>query len=419
MNTRLLLVVLLFSVLPSMALSPSENPWGFYGHRRLNRLAVFTLPPELIGFFKKHIEFVTEHAVDPDKRRYATRHEAVRHYIDIDHWGVYPFPDVPRKWPDALARYLETFAIEEDGDTIPLWHYEDAIWSSDSLYWTTQFEDDDPVLTIGTARQNLTQLVRHMVLPQYYEDEWVIEPDTFGVLLELELPDDIEEIRAIDHFSEYGIVPYHLKQMQERLTQAFREEQLDRVLRLSAEMGHYIGDAHVPLHTTENYNGQLTNQVGIHGFWESRIPELFEAEEYDSFVGKASYIEDPETYYWDVVLTSHQLVDSVLLIEKRLSETYPSDQQFCFDERLGQTVRIQCREYAKAYQDAMGGMVEKRWRATIQAIGSSWYTAWIDAGQPDLKVLKEKKKSTRELKEEEKLEAAYQSGLPKGRKHEN
>ncbi|MCB9291128.1 MAG: hypothetical protein H6560_27735 [Lewinellaceae bacterium] len=50
-------------------------------------MAAFTLPPEMIGFFKKNIEFITEHAVDPDKRRYATRHEAVRHYIDIDHWG--------------------------------------------------------------------------------------------------------------------------------------------------------------------------------------------------------------------------------------------------------------------------------------------------------------------------------------------
>jgi hypothetical protein len=38
-------------------------------------------------------------------------------------------------------------------------------------------------------------------------------------------------------------------------------------------LGHYIGDAHVPLHTTSNYNGQKTNQHGIHGLWESRIPE--------------------------------------------------------------------------------------------------------------------------------------------------
>lgn len=43
----------------------------------------------------------------------------------------------------------------------------------------------------------------------------------------------------------------------------------------SADIGHYIADANVPLHTSENYNGQLTGQEGFHGFWETRLPELF------------------------------------------------------------------------------------------------------------------------------------------------
>ena len=48
----------------------SENvkKWGFFGHKRINRIATFTLPPEMFGFFKEHIEYLTEHAVDPDKR---------------------------------------------------------------------------------------------------------------------------------------------------------------------------------------------------------------------------------------------------------------------------------------------------------------------------------------------------------------
>jgi hypothetical protein len=46
------------------------------------------------------------------------------------------------------------------------------------------------------------------------------------------------------------------------------------ILRLSADFGHYLGDLNVPLHTTMNYNGQLTGQEGIHGFWESRNPEI-------------------------------------------------------------------------------------------------------------------------------------------------
>jgi len=84
--------------------------WGFYGHRRINRMAVFTLPPEMVGFYKRNIEFVTAHAVDPDKRRYASKNEAPRHYIDIDHYakgGENPFEVMPRYWYDAVEKFTE------------------------------------------------------------------------------------------------------------------------------------------------------------------------------------------------------------------------------------------------------------------------------------------------------------------------
>jgi hypothetical protein len=83
---------------------PKHENWGFFGHQRINRMAVFTLPPEMIGFYKQNIEYITAHAVDPDKRRYATKLEAFRHYIDADHWGVAPFPNLPRRWTEALLR---------------------------------------------------------------------------------------------------------------------------------------------------------------------------------------------------------------------------------------------------------------------------------------------------------------------------
>src|SRR5688500_10240419 len=120
--------------------------------------------------------------------------------------------------------------------------------------------------------------------------------------------------------------------MQRRLTNAFKENNLELIIRLSAEMGHYIADACVPLHTTSNYNGQLTNQVGIHAFWESRIPELFAVAEFDMVVGTAKYIEDPTTYFWSLVLDSHKEVERVLGLEKELSLTYPTDKQFCFED---------------------------------------------------------------------------------------
>ncbi len=343
-----------------------DSDWGFYAHRSINRLAVFTLPPELMILYKPNIEYIAQHAVDPDKRRYASSFEAVRHYIDLDHWGSHPYPELPRNWVDALMKfgYLKYFSDPSTFSVIP---------------WESLADTAD---NGGRSHEACREFFRSEVLPGYYEDQWTISCDTWTKWLGSPPTESCWLIEVVDSLSPKGILPYHLVHMQQRLTEAFMHKNIQAILRLSTDMGHYIGDGHVPLHTTSNYNGQLTDQLGIHAFWESRIPELFATDHYDLFSGKADYISNKQQHYWDMVLDANQLVDSVLSIEKTLSQRFPSDQQFCFDTRLDVTIRTQCRAYAKAYQEAMQGMVERQMRASVRAIGSAWYTAWVDAGQP-------------------------------------
>jgi hypothetical protein len=413
MKNKLFLSAILFSLFlmgSSFALHTDE--WGFWGHRRINRMAVFILPTEMISFYKQNIEYVTEHAVDPDKRRYATKFEAVRHYIDIDHWGTYPFDNVPREFDDALMKFSPFYVVNTSGDTLSL--EQQVIDGQKKLV----LREGSEIYETDYSK-SYRPFFRNYIRPQYFEDIWIVECDSLNSLFGLAPGTiDCQEAFIEDRFSEYGISPYFLPIIQNQLTEAFRNKNISRILRLSAEIGHYIGDAHVPLHTTENYNGQLTNQVGIHAFWESRIPELFADKEYDYFVGKATYIDDPKAYYWEVVLESHQLVDSVLAIEKSLSELFPPDKQYCYEERLGRTIRTQCKEYAAAYQERMGGMVEERMRNAIQSIGSAWYTAWIDAGQPNLRPLGGYDLSPAERKALEELNAEVERGKWLGRKHE-
>ncbi len=378
-----------FAILLLFISSIPVDDWGFFGHRRINRLAVFTLPMELIPLYKHHIEYITEHAVDPDMRRYASKHEAGRHYIDVDHWGTYPFDNVPRTWSKALQKYTEFYGVLANGDTLQLVDYQSSSFSEEAMVWR------GPALAELTTQENLEidakrygDFFRNNVLPQYYEEQWKISLDSLRALIApAELSAKVVKIKAVDRFSEYGILPYHLVQMQRRLTKAFAAKDGRRILQLSSEMGHYLGDAHVPLHTTENYNGQLTNQVGIHAFWESRIPELFADEEFDYFVGKAIYIDNPVNYYWDIVLKSHTYVDSLLAYERQLKATFSTDQQYCYETRNGKTVRQECREFAAAYQALLGDQVEQRMRGAIHAVGSAWYTSWVDAGQPDVSAI--------------------------------
>lgn len=289
------------------------SAWGFWAHQRINRMAVFTLPPEMLHLFKRNIDYLTVHAVDPDSRRYAVEGEAPRHFIDVDHYGTYPFENVPRRWKEAL------------------------------------------------------------------------------------------EVFGEDTLMEYGIVPWHINRAYYDLRDAFKAKDLMRIMKVGADIGHYIADANVPLHTTENYNGQLTNQKGIHGLWESRLPELF-AERYDFFIGKAYYVKDVQMEAWDTVLESHLALDSVLKFERLLTEKFPSDQKYSFENRSNVLVKAYSKEFCTAYHNMLAGQVERRIRSSIIRVGSIWFTAWVDAGQPNLKelvdqeLIEEKEKEDRKLK---------------------
>lgn len=382
--------------------SPAHHSpeWGFFAHKRINRLAVLTLPPEMMAFFKPNIDYLTDHAVDPDMRRYASKHEAPRHYIDLDNYGQAPYPDLPRQWLDALMAHTDVWAVKASGDTVLLWGKKkplQEVWQRDYKNWF--------------ARQ---------LMPRYYQDDVTLHPDSLRSFLDFMGRNERPQAAFYqEHLSEHGVLPWNLQRMQRQLTDAFRQRDGRRILKLAADMGHYIGDAHVPLHTTSNYNGQKTEQHGIHGFWESRIPELFADESYDYFVGKPEYVERTEDWFWQTVLESNLLVDSVLTFEKKLRRTFPLDRQMCPDMRLGTMVVVPCRDFAGAYQDAMNGMVERRMRAAIHAVSSAWYTAWIDAGEPILSNLNVQAVSEEEKKEEARLRKEFERGKILGRTEEH
>ena len=296
--------------------------WGFYGHRLINYQAVFLLPPEMISFYKPNINFISSHAVDPDKRRYAVAEEGPRHYIDLDRYAGIA---LPRSWTRAVERFSE------------------------------------------------------------------------------------------DSLKAHGIVPWWIQVMLARLTKAFREKNVTAILKISAEMGHYLGDAHVPLHASSNHNGQFTGQQGIHGFWESRIPEIFAETEWDLFSVKAMYIRNPLEFAWKRVEESAKASDSVLRFEKMLSDRVSADRKYAFENRNGLIIKQYSVAYSKSYNDMLNGMVERRLTQSVFAVASFWYTAWVNAGQPDLRNMGRKELSAEDEAAFSDLEMKWRNEKIKGR----
>ena len=418
LNKRTFLGTLILAFLLS-AFSSITN-WGFFAHRRINRLAVFTLPIDLIPFYKKHIDFLTNNAVGPDKRRYAVATEGIRHYIDLDIWGTAPFNALPRNRVVASRSYTEILVLKEQKDSLRLFGQQMKEGSDGSLILTgTNFQKFFGQDSIFIDQEDYEDFFYKKIYNPLYEKEWFIDCEVLKNYFDrydFVLPCD--KAIALDTFVEHGVLPYNLIRLQNSLTKAMEARNSDLILRLSADIGHYIGDAHVPLHTTSNYNGYQTDQIGIHAFWETRLPELFADEQFDYFVGQATYIEDPSYHYWNIVLNSHALVADVLNIEKELSQTYPKDEQDCFVARgTGVMQNIPCAAYAEKYHLLLNGQVEQQMRAAIKAVGNAWYTAWINAGQPDLSRVHRKKENLEDQKEKEELERNFSIGKILGRKH--
>ncbi|MND59235.1 hypothetical protein D3C80_504290 [compost metagenome] len=289
---------LLVGTLCSLLLLPlgtanASFKWGFFAHMQINRMAVFTLPPEMFGFYKRNLEYLTKHAVDPDKMRYLVKEEGARHFMDLDHYPELLATKKLMRWNDAVTLYSE------------------------------------------------------------------------------------------DTLQSKGILPWNIELTLNRLTKAFVERDSAKILRYSAYLGHYLADASVPLHTTSNYNGQLTGQKGIHGFWETRLPVLFSSS-YDQLPGRAGYIDHPLDYVWKHILQCHNAVDSVLKFEAKLNSEMASEQKYGLVEKNKMMVSDYSEKYSEKYHQQLNGMVERQMISAIHIIGCYWYTAWKNAGQPSL-----------------------------------
>lgn len=296
-------------------LSLKAFTWGFYSHRIIARHAVYCLPPEMFGFYKKHIEFITEHSVDPDKLSRVDPKEAPRHYIDLEYFDH----EIPLYWKDAVKKYTE-----------------------DSLY-------------------------------------------------------------------KWGVLPWHISKMFFRLVEAFKEEDPYQIILISARASHYCADATMPLHTTKYYNGRRPDQRGIHSFWETRIPELL-APEFHLVVGRATYIENVQVKAWEIIRQTHAQVDSVYAIYDSLIATFKPDQIYSFVTRGAITRQNYSAEFARAFEKASNHQVERNMRLAIYFTASFWYSAWVNAGQPDLNKLLDRDIQKQMKKEKKALEKMWRTG---------
>jgi hypothetical protein len=277
-------------ILCSMTLEArNKTTWGFFGHRKINLLAIYTLPAPLNSFYRRHQKELQELAVLPDARRYILDVEAARHYIDLDKYDINQVSF--STWDQMIRRVTE------------------------------------------------------------------------------------------DSLRKHGIVPWHIPIVYQRLVKAFINKDTIQIVKLSAELGHYVADSHVPLHTSSNYDGQKTGQGGLHSFWESRIPELL-GDKLDQFSGPATYIPSVQQASWEWVLSSYKQLDQLFKMAIQVSKKLPDSEKYSFEQKGQALVKTQSQKYSLAYHKALNNQIESRFKEAVKHVGDLWYSAWLSAGQP-------------------------------------
>jgi len=194
--------------------------------------------------------------------------------------------------------------------------------------------------------------------------------DKYGTFPYLNLPHDFNQAKTrfgLRRINRNGLLPWHVGEYSLRLTNALKAQKWEEAKLAAAALGHYVADTREPLHTSSNYDGQLTDQKGL--------AARFGAALIDRFQGflifrppPATKIDDPTEYAFDAVLESHTWVYQIILADRRAVEGLHDYNEDYFDRFYAIIGPIAARELNHAAHDT----------------GSYWYTAWLNAGKPPL-----------------------------------
>jgi hypothetical protein len=169
-----------------------------------------------------------------------------------------------------------------------------------------------------------------------------------------------------------GTLPWATIMVMDSLTAQMSRNDLAKVKQTASDLGHYVADGHQPLHCTTNYDGQLTNNTGIHSRYETSMLNT-----YQSFIviasDSAQYISSPLDYVFDYIYYSNSFVDSIMAADnyaKTVSGwtgtgTAPS----AYYTALWQRTQI----YTK-----------NLFQKGTSALANLWYTAWVNSQPPTL-----------------------------------
>jgi hypothetical protein len=164
-----------------------------------------------------------------------------------------------------------------------------------------------------------------------------------------------------------GLLPWQIGVYSQKLTEALRAGKWEEAKVDAAILAYYVAEAHDPFNTTDNFDGRLSGQPGVNERFGTAL-----IDRYSSFFpmrpADASLISDPTEQAFEICLSSHATLESILLADR--------------NSRRGEA------SYTDDYYDRFYNLVAPSLLHQLSnaatSVGSYWLTAWTNAGKPAL-----------------------------------
>jgi D-aminopeptidase len=242
----------------------------------------------------------------------------------------------------------------------------------------------EPVRVFFVANRNA--LAEHSIDPDLWRKEDKTEGprhfldmdyEAFGKFPFAELPRDFDAAVAKfgkETFDKVGYLPWRIDEYMGAVVEAMKSGDAATMVPIVGAYAHYIEDAHMPLHGVINYDGQFTNQKGVHGRWEWNLVERYESALDAAVVAdptRVRVVASPRDLAFDVLLDSYARHFELLNDDRRAAE--------------GVAGSLDANEtYFARLWELSGDLCIRQMSEAATQVASLWLTAWERAGRPNL-----------------------------------
>jgi hypothetical protein len=164
-----------------------------------------------------------------------------------------------------------------------------------------------------------------------------------------------------------GLLPWAIGVYSQKLTEDMKAGRWQETKIDAAFLANYVAEAHDPFNTTENFDGKVSGQSGVNERFNTalivRYGSFFPLSPHD-----ASFISDPTDHGFDACLSAHSQVESILIADREAKKGLTSYTDEYYDRFYNLTAASLIKQLSDASTD----------------VGSYWFTAWINAGRPQL-----------------------------------